>query len=86
MKAKVVLVKGDVEKTILIEDKCITTTTEFKTQYDAETVYGSTKLHFKKRGWRRKAAVISKIEIVGSIRKAVSFLGYRVNNDGTVGE
>ena len=86
MNAKVVLVRGDIEKTVEINDSRILTETRYQTMYDAECIYGSTKTSLMKKGWRRKpASVISKIENAPREKKIKRFLGRIVRGDGTVG-
>ena len=95
MNAKVILIKGDMEKTVGIVDRCIYTKTNYKTSFDAEGIYSNTKADLKKRGWRTKpAAVNSIIENADRSKKKVfkttsfydKIMGHRIRSDGTVGE
>ena len=86
MNAKVVLIKGRAERTLELKDNFIHSRTEYSTSFDAEGVYVRTKTYLKKQGWRKKPAVISKIENVGRRLRPSKILGHRVRDGGTVGE
>lgn len=87
MNARVVLTKKGVEKVIEIVGKRVTTSTDYKTAYDAEGVYSNTKGYFAKRGWGRKAVdVVEDVKDEKKVGVGRKFLGHFVRNDGSVGE